>query len=78
MKHTFEYNIGDEVWLMHKDRPVPGIVTSLWFTRFISCVDFTSITGSEAYYVKIDDQKHIDSYKKEVLFPTKEALLKSL
>ena len=31
MEKTFDIAIGQEVWLMHKDRVVCGTVTKVWY-----------------------------------------------
>ena len=51
MEMTFDIAIGQEVWLMHKDRAVRGTVTKVWYTKFISPTNFTSIIESEWYTV---------------------------
>lgn len=78
MEKTFDIAIGQEVWLMHKDRAVCGTVTKVWYTKFISPVDYKSIVESERYTVCDQDKKKIDSFQKEDLFMSKGDLLKSL
>ena len=78
MEMTFDIAVGQEVWLMHKDRAVRGTVTKVWHTKFISPTNFTSIIESEWYTVCNQDKKKIDSFRKEDLFLSKEDLLKSL
>ena len=78
MEKTFDIAIGQEVWLMHKDRVVCGTVTKVWYTKFISPTDYKSIIESEWYTVCDHDKKKIDSFRKEDLFLSKGDLLKSL
>lgn len=78
MEKTFDIAIGQEVWLMHKDRAVCGTITKVWYTKFISPVNFETIVESEWYTVCDQDNKKIDSFRKEDLFLSKEELLKSL
>jgi hypothetical protein len=78
MEKSFDIAIGQEVWLMHKDRAVCGTVTKVWYTKFISPVDYKSIVESEWYTVCDQDKKKIDSFRKENLFLSKGDLLKSL
>ena len=74
---VFTYKPGDSVWLMHKNKAVCGTVTSTWFGRFISCVDYETISENESYYVSIEG-KRADSFERKKLFTSKEELLKSL
>ena len=78
MEKTFDMAIGQEVWLMHKDRAVCGTVTKVWYTKFISPVDYKTTVESEWYTVCDQDKKKIDSFRKEALFPSKGDSLKSL
>ena len=63
---------------MHKNRAVSGTVTKVWYTRFISPVDYETIVDSEWYTVCDAENKKIDSFRKGTLFLNKEELLKSL
>ena len=78
MEKTFEIPVGTTVWLMHKNRAISGTVTKVWYTRFISPVDYETIVDSEWYTVCDAENKKIDSFRKETLFLSKEELLKSL
>jgi hypothetical protein len=78
MEKTFDIAVGSTVWLMHKDRVVSGVVSKIWYTKFISPLDYESIVESEWYTVCDADNKKIDSYRKESLFPRKEDLVNSL
>lgn len=78
MENTFEIPVGTTVWLMHKNRAISGTVTKVWYTRFISPVDYETIVDSEWYTVCDAENKKIDSFRKETLFLSKEDLLKSL
>ena len=78
MEKTFDIAIGQEVWLMHKDHAVCGTLTKVWYTKFISPVNFETIVESEWYTVCDQDKKKIDSFRKEDLFLSKADLLKSL
>ena len=78
MEKTFDMAIGQEVWLMHKDRALCGTVTKVWYTKFISPVDYETIVESEWYTVCDAENNKIDSFRKEVLFPTKQDLIQSL
>ena len=49
MEMTFDIAIGQEVWLMHKDRAVRGTVTKVWYTKFISPTNTTVDTDKKAY-----------------------------
>ena len=78
MEKTFDINIGTEVWVMHRNRIVTGTVSKVWYTKFISPLDYESILESEWYTVCDADNNKIDSFRKESLFLNKEDLLKSL
>ena len=78
MEKTFEIPVGTTVWLMHKNRAISGTVTKVWYTKFISPVDYETIVDSEWYTVSDAENKKIDSFRKETLFLSKEELLKSL
>lgn len=78
MEKTFDINIGTEVWVMHHNRIVTGTVSKVWYTKFISPLDYESILESEWYTVCDADNNKIDSFRKESLFLNKEDLLKSL
>lgn len=76
MEKVFEYKIGDQVWLMHKDCAVCATVTKLWYTKFFSYDD--SVSENEAYSVSVDGKPIYDSFKKAQLFLTKADLVNSL
>jgi len=78
MEKTFDIAVGSTVWLMYKDRVVSGVVSKVWYTRFICPVDYESIVESEWYTVCDADNNRIDSFRKESLFPRKEDLVNSL
>lgn len=65
------YNIGDEVWMMLLDSPEEFVITGIEYTHhriFIGC----------EYYIKSTDCEYEVKIPEELLFPTKEELLKSL
>ena len=78
MEKTFDINIGTEVWVMHRNRIVTGTVSKVWYTKFISPLDYESILESEWYTVCAADKKRIDSFRRKDLFLKKADLLKSL
>lgn len=78
MKVSFEFNIGDEVWLMHKNKAISAIIKEAFYTQFISHVDCSTVVKSYSYTVYDKDGKRIDNYKPEVLFRTKAELIQSL
>ena len=77
MEKVFELNIGDEVWVMHDNFPAQGTIKKIWYTKFISNVDFESIVESEFYTVYNQDRK-IGQYALNEIFRSKEDLIKSL
>lgn len=76
MEKVFEYKIGDQVWLMHKDCAVCATVIRMWYTKFYDYND--SVCENETYSVSVDGKPVYDSFKKEQLFRTKAYLIKSL
>ena len=78
MEKHFDFKIGDQVWLIHDNRAVCGTIAEVWYTKFISCLDYESIEESEAYYVSVNDKRLYDTYRKKQLFFTKADLKKSL
>lgn len=78
MEKTFEIGLGVEVWVIHSNHIVKGTVSKVWYTKFISPVDYESVVESEWYFVCDADGKRIDSFRRKDLFLKKEDLLKSL
>lgn len=77
MEKAFAFNLGDKVWLMHNDGVVCGSIAKIFYTKNISCLDYTTVSDNEKYYVSVDG-KTIGDYDKNQLFETKEGLIKSL
>ena len=66
-----KYNIGNEVWMMLLDSPEEFVITGIEYTHhriFIGC----------KYYIKSTDCEYEVEIPEELLFPTKEELLKSM
>lgn len=78
MEKTFETSLGAEVWVIHSNHIEKGTVSKVWYTKFISPVDYESVVESEWYFVCDADGKRIDSFRRKDLFLKKEDLLKSL
>jgi hypothetical protein len=76
MIKEFDLNIGDVVWFMWKNKPTKGRISKIWSNTFISPVDCDSIEESVWYYIIID--KRVESFRREILYPSKEELKKSL
>ena len=77
MEKSFAFSIGDQVWLMHKNAAVCGIVVKLFYYKGISCVNFETVSENERYYVSVNGRS-IGDFDKKDLFETKEDLLESL
>ena len=77
MKKVFDIKPGDTVWVMHNNIAVSGTVVKIWYTKFISPVDYETIGENELYYVSANGKK-IGDYTRKEIFNTKEDLLKSL
>ena len=78
MEKTFEIGLGAEVWVIHSNHIVKGTVSKVWYTKFISPVDYESVVESEWYFVCDADGKRIDSFRKKDLYLNKKELLSSL
>ena len=78
MEKTFEIGLGAEVWVIHSNHIVKGTVSKVWYTKFISPVDYESVVESEWYFVCDADGKRIDSLRKKDLYQNKKDLLSSL
>ena len=66
-----KYNIGDEVWMMLLNEPEQFVITGIEYTHhriFVGC----------KYYIKSIDCEYEVKIPEDLLFPTKEELLKSL
>ena len=78
MEKTFDIGLGAEVWVIHSNHIEKGTVSKVWYTRFISPVDYESVVESERYFVCDADGKRIDSFRKKDLYLNKKDLLSSL
>ena len=78
MEKTFDIGLGAEVWVIHSNHIVKGTVSKVWYTKFISPVDYESMVESEWYFVCDADGKRIDSFRKKDLYLNKKDLLSSL
>lgn len=78
MEKTFDIGLGAEVWVIHSNHIVKGTVSKVWYTKFISPVDYESVMESEWYFVCDADGKRIDSFRKKDLYLNKKDLLSSL
>lgn len=76
MCKKFEFNIGDNVWLMYNNSAVCGTIKSMHYKK-IASVDRETVVESEKCYVDFDG-KSIGYYEINCLFRTKEDLIKSL
>ena len=66
-----KYNIGDVVWMLLLNIPEQFVITGIKFTHhriFVGC----------KYYIKSTDCEYEVEIPEELLFSTKEELLKSL
>ena len=78
MEKTFDIGLGADVWVIHSNHIVKGTVSKVWYTKFISPVDYESVVESEWYFVCDADGKRIDSFRKKDLYLNKKDLLSSL
>lgn len=78
MENAFDIGPGAEVWVIHSNHIVKGTVSKVWYTKFISPVDYESVVESEWYFVCDADGKRIDSFRRKELFLKKEDLLRFL
>jgi len=77
MEKEFERIPGDNVWVMHNNKAVCGIITSAFFCQGISCVNFSDIITNEEYEV-YSDEKSIGRFKLKDMFSSKAELINSL
>lgn len=86
-----KYNIGDEVWVMCHNRPIHAQIYNIFtLTTWVNKVDEGMVVSDEItiLYELIPFEPYRDdlwdilheeeSYSEDVVFPTKEELLKSL
>ena len=78
MKKTFDFTVGDTVWLMHGNRAVCATVVTISYKKFICSVDYESVIENELYTLSVNDKPLAGLHGKEELFPTKADLIKSL
>ena len=78
MEKAFDIGLGAEVWVIHSNHIEKGTVSKVWYTKFISPVDYESVVESEWYFVYDADGKRIDSFRRKDLYLKKEDLLSSL
>ena len=77
MEKEFAFNLGDKVWLMHNNGVVSGSIAKMFYVKNISLVDCHTVLDNEQYHVTMDG-KSIGDFDKNLLFRSKEDLLKSL
>ena len=51
MEKAFDIGLGAEVWVIHSNHIEKGTVSKVWYTKFISPVDYESVVESEWYFV---------------------------
>ena len=69
MEIKTKYNIGDEVWWLDNNKVHQDYVKGIFFSMYGSTTDYT-------LYYKLNQQ--LRDFDEEILFPSKEELLKSL
>ena len=69
MEIKTKYNIGDEVWWIDNNKVHQDYVKGIFFSMYGRPTDYT-------LYYKLNQQ--LRDFDEEILFPTKEELLKSL
>ena len=77
MEKEFAFKLGDKVWLMHNNGIVCGSIAKMFYVKSLSRVDCHTVTDNEQYHVTMDG-KSIGDFDKNLLFRSKEDLLKSL
>lgn len=77
MVKEFEFEIGDKVWIMHNNIAIQGIIKHMWYTMFLSPVDYEEIVEAETYGLDVNGT-YVSSIGIKQIFKTKEDLLKSL
>ena len=78
MKISFEFNIGDEVWLMHKNKAKSTIIKEAFYYQHKDSFNSSKVIKGYYYTVYDKDGKEIGRYEPKVLFRTKAELIQSL
>ena len=73
MEYNTVYNIGDEVWFMHDNKPCSGKISQVCYSKYISPTDH-KFCVSERYRVR----NVPELFTEESFFESKEDLLDSL
>jgi len=77
MEKEFERIPGDNVWVMHDNKAVCGIIKSIFFCQGIDCVNYTDIDTREMYKVYVNE-KSIGDFELKDMFSSKKELIDSL
>lgn len=77
MEKTFEFNIGDPVWIMHNNIAVVGKIKTMWYTKFLSPVNYDDICEAESYGLDVNGTL-VTGIEPKQMFRDKKDLLKSL
>ena len=70
-----KYDIGDDVWIMQRNKPVRVEVRDIEISRFQN--DGMVVIRNRIVYHMVGDSANT-GYHEEELYPTKEALIQSL
>lgn len=76
MKREFKRNIGDDVWVIHNNKPLLCQISAINYCEFISTISF-ELEKIERYTLKFDDE-YVDQFELKDIYDTKEDLIKSL
>lgn len=77
MEKIFEFNIGDPVWIMHNNIAVVGKIKTMWYTKFLSPVNYEEIVEAESYSLDVNGTS-VTGVERKQMFRDKKDLLKSL
>ena len=78
MEAKTEYDIKDNVWLMHGNLAVCVTITKASYKKFISSVNYESVIEHESYTLSVGDKPLPGLHGEDELFPTKSDLINSL
>ena len=73
MTKTFDYNIGDEVWIMKDNKARKCTITGMHYADYISIIGFTR-DSDETYTLSLDGKELHDTFRQRDFYRTKEDL----
>lgn len=78
MEYVTINNIGDEVWFMYNNKALSGTIKDIMINSFKSICGEYEVKTKESYNIHISSLDEIISYSSDIVFKSKEELIKSL